>query len=137
MAVRSRRALHGNRGGPGPAEAAGGSRHRRLRAGRSQRRRHDCPELRRPRPRSLRAVVTLAAHAINEPVCVASIVRAREAFATGELRQRLVKYHGHNVDCAFRLWTDAWAAPGFEPMDANGRPPGVQVPGQATPGEGD
>ena len=66
-------------------------------------------------PEPLRAVVTLAAHAINEPICVQSIVKAREAFAGGELRQRLLKYHGDNVDRAFHLWSDAWVAPGFEP----------------------
>jgi pimeloyl-ACP methyl ester carboxylesterase len=88
-------------------------------------------------PEPLRAVVTIAAHAINEPVCIAAIRRAREAFASGELRQRLLKYHGENVDGAFRLWSDAWVAPGFEPMDANGRLPGVQVPVQAIQGEDD
>ena len=54
-------------------------------------------------PAPLRAVVTIAAHAINEPVCIAAIHRAREAFASGDLRQRLLKYHGDNVDRAFRL----------------------------------
>jgi pimeloyl-ACP methyl ester carboxylesterase len=88
-------------------------------------------------PEPLRAVVTIAAHAINEPVSIAAIRRAREAFASGELRQRLLKYHGENVDGAFRLWSDAWVAPGFEPMDANGRLPGVQVPVQAIQGEDD
>jgi pimeloyl-ACP methyl ester carboxylesterase len=88
-------------------------------------------------PKPLRAVVTIAAHAINEPVCVAAIHRAREAFAAGELRQRLLKYHGGNVDRAFHLWSDSWIAPGFEPMDANGRLPGVQVPVQAIQGEDD
>lgn len=88
-------------------------------------------------PEPLRAVVTLAAHAINEPVCVAAIQKARDAFASGDLRQRLVKYHGDNVDRAFRLWSDAWVAPGFEPMDANGRLPGVLVPLQAIQGEDD
>ncbi len=88
-------------------------------------------------PEILRAVVTIAAHAINEPVCVAAIVRAREAFASSDLRQRLLKYHGDNVDRAFYLWSDAWVAPGFEPMDANGRLPGVQVPVQAIQGEDD
>ena len=88
-------------------------------------------------PEPLRAVVTLAAHAINEPVCVAAIHRAREAYATGDLRQRLAKYHGDNVDRAFHLWSDAWVAPGFEPMDANGRLPGVEVPVQAIQGEDD
>jgi pimeloyl-ACP methyl ester carboxylesterase len=88
-------------------------------------------------PEPLRAVVTIAAHAINEPVCVAAIHRARKAFASGDLRQRLLKYHGDNVDRAFHLWSDAWVAPGFEPMDANGRLPGVQVPVQAIQGEED
>ncbi|ODT13612.1 MAG: hypothetical protein ABS35_37425 [Kaistia sp. SCN 65-12] len=88
-------------------------------------------------PEPLRAVVTLAAHAINEPVCVAAIRKAREAFAAGDLRQRLSKYHGDNVDRAFHLWSDAWVAPGFEPMDANGRLPGVLVPLQAIQGEDD
>ncbi len=87
-------------------------------------------------PEPLRAVVTLAAHAINEPVCVDAIIRARAAFASGGLRQRLAKYHD-NVDAAFHLWADAWVAPGFEPMDANGRLPGVVVPVQAIQGEDD
>ena len=88
-------------------------------------------------PEPLRAVVTLAAHAINETVCVDSIRRARETFAAGDLRQRLARYHGDNVDGCFRLWSEAWLAPGFEPMDANGRLPGVVVPVQAIQGEDD
>ena len=88
-------------------------------------------------PEPLRAIVTIAAHAINETVCTAAIRRAREAFASGDLRARLLKYHGDNVDRAFHLWSDAWVAPGFEPMDANGRLPGVQVPVQAIQGEDD
>jgi pimeloyl-ACP methyl ester carboxylesterase len=88
-------------------------------------------------PEPLRAVVTLAAHAINEPVCVASIEAARKAFASGDLRGRLMKYHGDNTDRAFHLWSDAWVAPGFEPMDADGRLPGVVVPVQAIQGEDD
>src|SRR5690348_7652342 len=52
-------------------------------------------------PAPLRAVVTLAAHAINEPVGLAAIRRAREAFESGDLRQRLARYHGDNVDRAF------------------------------------
>lgn len=87
-------------------------------------------------PEPLRAVVTLAAHAINEPICVEAIAKAREAFAEGDLRQRLARYHD-DVDGAFRLWSDAWLAPGFEPMDAGGRLPGVQVPVQAIQGEDD
>jgi pimeloyl-ACP methyl ester carboxylesterase len=87
-------------------------------------------------PQPLRAVVTLAAHAVSEPVCVGSIVRAREAFHSSDLRQRLARYHD-DVDRTFHLWADAWVAPGFEPMDADGRLAGVVVPVQAIQGEED
>lgn len=88
-------------------------------------------------PAPLRAVVTLAAHAINEPVCTTAIAQARETYRTTDLRQKLARYHGDNVDRAFRLWSDAWIAPGFEPMDANARLPKVEVPVQAIQGEED
>ena len=88
-------------------------------------------------PEPLRAVVTLAAHVVNEPVCVAAIVEARAAYAAGDLHQRLAKYHGDNTDGAFHLWSDAWVTPGFEPLDTDGRLPGVVVPVQAIQGEDD
>jgi pimeloyl-ACP methyl ester carboxylesterase len=88
-------------------------------------------------PAPLRAVVTLAAHAVTEPMCVEAIRQAREAFASGELRRKLQRYHGDNTDGAFRLWSNAWLAPGFQPMDAAGRLPGVVVPVQAIQGEDD
>jgi len=88
-------------------------------------------------PEPLRAVVTLAAHAVNEPICVEAIRRAREAFDNGDLRPKLMRYHGDNTYGAFRLWADAWLAPGFEPMDADARLPGVNVPLQAIQGEDD
>jgi pimeloyl-ACP methyl ester carboxylesterase len=88
-------------------------------------------------PEPLRAVATLAAHAINEPICLEGVAQAQAAFAKGKLRQRLLKYQGENVDRAFHLWADAWASPGFEPMEADRRLPGVQVPVQAIQGEDD
>jgi pimeloyl-ACP methyl ester carboxylesterase len=88
-------------------------------------------------PEPLRAVVTIAAHATTESGNVESILKTCAAFESGDLRQRLERYHGDNVDRAFRLWSSAWLAPGFEPMDANGRLPGVQVPVQAIQGEDD
>src|SRR6185312_9523970 len=85
-------------------------------------------------PAPLRAVVTLTAHASAEPMGIAAIARISEAYATTDLRQKLARYHGDNVDRAFRLWSDAWRAPGFEPMDANARLPKVEVPVQAIQG---
>jgi pimeloyl-ACP methyl ester carboxylesterase len=88
-------------------------------------------------PEPLRAVVTLAAHAVTEPMCVEAIRQAREAFASGDLRRKLQRYHGDNTDGAFHLWSNAWLAPGFQPMDAAGRLPSVAVPVQAIQGEDD
>jgi pimeloyl-ACP methyl ester carboxylesterase len=88
-------------------------------------------------PAPLRAIVTLAAHAINEPVCTTAIEQARETYRATDLRQKLARYHGDNVDRAFHLWSDAWVAPGFEPMDSNARLPKVEVPVQAIQGEDD
>ena len=59
-------------------------------------------------------VVTLAAHAFNEPRCLAGIAAAREAFRHGGLRERLARHHGEGTDDAFRGWCDAWLDPGFE-----------------------
>ena len=48
---------------------------------------------------------------------MASIAQARVAYRDGDLRQRLTKYHGANVDCAFQGWNDAWLDPGFRSWD--------------------
>jgi pimeloyl-ACP methyl ester carboxylesterase len=50
----------------------------------------------------VRAVVLEAPHVFVEDVSLASITKAREAFESGDLRARLAKYHGPNVDGAFR-----------------------------------
>lgn len=63
---------------------------------------------------ALRGVVTLAAHAFNEPRCIEGIEAAREAFRAGGLRGRLARYHGAGTDDAFRGWCDAWLSPAFE-----------------------
>lgn len=61
----------------------------------------------------LRGVVTLAAHIFCEPISVASIVAIQEPYERGDLRQKLARYHGENVDCAFWGWNRAWLDPKF------------------------
>jgi pimeloyl-ACP methyl ester carboxylesterase len=57
-------------------------------------------------------VVVLAPHLFVEDIGLRSIEAAREAYRTGDLRQRLAPYHD-DVDSAFRGWNDVWLAPGF------------------------
>ena len=88
-------------------------------------------------PPMLRGVVTIGAHVVTEARTVSSVRRAREAFLTEDLRERLMKYHGDNVDGAFALWSESWLSPGWAPMDAGRRLPRVRVPVLALQGERD
>ena len=60
----------------------------------------------------VRGIVLIAPHFFTEPQGLAAIARAKESYETGNLRDKLAKYHDH-VDCAFRGWNDAWLDPGF------------------------
>jgi pimeloyl-ACP methyl ester carboxylesterase len=62
------------------------------------------------------ACIVMAPHTIVEDVSVHSITQARDAFLTGELRQRLARYH-QDVDCAFWQWNDIWLDPAFRSFD--------------------
>jgi pimeloyl-ACP methyl ester carboxylesterase len=57
-------------------------------------------------------VVALAPHLFVEDVSIASIEKARVAYETTDLRQRLARYHD-DPDSAFRGWNDAWLSPAF------------------------
>lgn len=58
-------------------------------------------------------LVLLAPHVFNEEKCVASIRKAKIAYETTDLRERLKRFHGENVDCAFWGWNHAWLDPDF------------------------
>lgn len=88
-------------------------------------------------PPMLRGVVTIGAHVVTEERTVSSVRQAREAFVTEDLRERLRKYHGDNVDGAFGLWSESWLSTGWAPMDAAVRLPRVRVPVLALQGEHD
>ena len=61
----------------------------------------------------IKGLVLMAPHVFTEASGLASIAEARRAYAEGELRARLAKYHAH-VDSAFRGWNGAWLDPGFK-----------------------
>lgn len=61
----------------------------------------------------IRGVVTMAAHVFNEDVTVQGILEARAAWRETDLRDRLRRYHGDNVDGAFFGWNDTWLSEEF------------------------
>jgi pimeloyl-ACP methyl ester carboxylesterase len=63
--------------------------------------------------RPVQGLVCMAPHVFVEPVCVQSIAGIRQTYrTTGDLRQRLAKYHAR-VDDAFLGWADIWLEPEF------------------------
>lgn len=59
------------------------------------------------------SVVVIAPHVFAEQCGINSIAAVEGSFLDGDLRARLKKYHGSNVDCAFQGWCGAWLDPKF------------------------
>ncbi|HEY8091886.1 MAG TPA: alpha/beta hydrolase [Polyangiaceae bacterium] len=90
-----------------------------------------------PQASRVRGLVLEAPHVFVEDVSVASIAAARDAYATTDLRARLARHHGTNVDVAFRGWNDAWLDPAFRAWNIEKYLPKVQVPSLVAQGEED
>ena len=80
------------------------------------------------RDRRPRGLVLMAPHFFTEAMGLAAIAAAAVAFDQGDLRARLIKYHGNNVDCAFWGWNRAWLDPGFRNWDLTPYLPRIEQP---------
>ncbi len=85
----------------------------------------------------VRALALIAPHVFCEDVSVASISRAKDAFRHGDLRSKLARYHGANVDGAFWGWNRAWLDPGFRAWNIEEYLAGVTVPTLVVQGAAD
>jgi pimeloyl-ACP methyl ester carboxylesterase len=65
----------------------------------------------------LAAAVLIAPHFFVEASNLAAIRKTREAYEAGDLRARLAKYHGDNVDGAFYGFAETWCDPAFRDWD--------------------
>jgi pimeloyl-ACP methyl ester carboxylesterase len=76
----------------------------------------------------VRGLVLLAPHFFVEDISIKSIAEAKDAYEKGDLRARLARHHGDNVDVAFRGWNDAWLDPGFRHWRIDDAVAHVRVP---------
>jgi pimeloyl-ACP methyl ester carboxylesterase len=83
------------------------------------------------------AVIAEAPHVVCEDVAVASVAKARDAFMAGDLRVRLGRYHGGNVDVAFWGWAGAWSDPRFKAWSIEAVLPRVTAPVLVIQGDAD
>jgi len=89
-----------------------------------------------PRP-GLRGVVAEAPHVFTEPHGLASIAAIADVYRDTDLRERLARHHGQNVDTAFRGWNDVWLDPEFRAWNIEAYLPGIRVPLLVVQGESD
>ena len=81
-------------------------------------------------------IVLMAPHFFTEPIGLASIRAAREAYDVGDLKSKLARYH-KNIDNTFLGWADAWLNPEFEHWNIEDVLPGIDIPVLAIQGEDD
>ena len=78
----------------------------------------------------------IAPHFFTEDSGIASIVEARKAYETTDLRARLARWH-KDVDNAFKGWNGAWLDPGFRQWDITEQLAYIRVPILIVQGEAD
>ena len=69
------------------------------------------------RDERVRGLILMAPHFFTEDAGIASIARTKADFESTDLRERLYKHHGENVDGAFWGWNRAWLDPEFRRWD--------------------
>ena len=84
----------------------------------------------------LRGLIVLAPHVFVEAAGLAAIEDARRRFETGDLRQRMGKYH-KDPRKTFHLWNDVWLDPEFRRWNIEQFLAGVRCPLLAIQGEQD
>jgi pimeloyl-ACP methyl ester carboxylesterase len=81
-------------------------------------------------------LVLIAPHFFTEDAGIKSIEESRNAYETGDLRQRLARWHA-DVDNAFKGWNGAWLDPKFRKWDITEFLAYIRVPVLIVQGEAD
>jgi pimeloyl-ACP methyl ester carboxylesterase len=81
-------------------------------------------------------LVLIAPHFFTEDAGIASIAEAKEAYDSGDLKQRLARWHA-DVDNAFKGWNGAWLDPEFRNWDITESLAYIRVPLLIVQGEDD
>lgn len=85
----------------------------------------------------VRGVVAMAPHVFHEELCYNGVAATKTIYETTNLRERLARYHGANVDVAFRGWNDTWLDPDFWHWNIESYLPNISVPVLVMQGQND
>jgi pimeloyl-ACP methyl ester carboxylesterase len=78
-----------------------------------------------------------APHVFVEALTVTSIRRTADRYRSTDLRDRLARHHGANVDALFEDWTRVWLSPGFASWNIEECLSGIHRPTLVIQGEDD
>src|SRR5579862_1443708 len=84
-----------------------------------------------------RALILEAPHVFVEDVTVASIRALRDQYRSTDLRARLERHHGANVDTLFEAWTTIWLSDSFRDWHITAALGGITSPTLAIQGRDD
>jgi pimeloyl-ACP methyl ester carboxylesterase len=82
-------------------------------------------------------LVLEAPHVFVEDVTITRITELRDLYRTGDLRTKLARHHGSNVDTLFQYWTDVWLGPEFRRWNIEAYLPDVHCPALVIQGKQD
>jgi pimeloyl-ACP methyl ester carboxylesterase len=85
----------------------------------------------------VRGLILEAPHVFTEEPGLNSIRAIAEEYRSGQLKRRLERYHGKNVDCAFWGWNQVWLDPAFQSWNIEEYLPRILVPVLLIQGEDD
>tara|TARA_R110001599_G_scaffold258951_4_gene459228 strand:+ start:201 stop:992 length:792 start_codon:yes stop_codon:yes gene_type:complete len=74
------------------------------------------------------AVIAMAPHVFCEDISIEGITAAKIAYETGHLKWKLERFHGVNIEYAFRGWSDAWLNPRFRKWSIEKFLPAITAP---------
>lgn len=92
---------------------------------------------RQPSDPRILGVVAMAPHSFVEDLCVEAIAKVTDIWRQTDMRQKLARYHGDNVDCAFHGWNDTWLRPEFKNWHIRQFLAAIRVPVLVIQGEDD
>jgi pimeloyl-ACP methyl ester carboxylesterase len=85
----------------------------------------------------VRGLILEAPHVFVEEHGLRRISAIAEEYRNGDLRRRLKRHHGRNVDCAFWGWNSVWLDPEFRSWNIEEYLPKIRVPVLVIQGEDD